>query len=220
MFKKLAVIAGFLVVGFLALAAEHPGGQEAEHPGAQEAEQKDRAPDFELFGIDYRYHSPAMYEDAEALVLVFTCNHCPVAKSYEDKLVALAKEYHPKGIQFIAINTNPVDKVAADGFPQMQERAEEKGFPFPYLYDETQKISRAYGATVTPHIFVRTPDGKIAYEGAIDNRHDEPEYLANALDDILAGREVQRAKTAQFGCTVKYRNEDEQQERFNLFEAD
>ncbi len=207
MFKKLIVVAALIVGGLLVAAAA-------------ETEEERIAPDFELFGVDYRYHSPAMYEGAEALVLVFTCNHCPVSVRYEDPLINLANEYQPQGIQFLAINTNPVDKVEADGFPQMIQRAEEKGFPFPYLYDETQKVSRAYGATVTPHIFVRTPDDRIVYEGAVDNRGREPNYLADALDDILAGREVRTPESAQFGCTVKYRTEEEQEARFNLFDLD
>ncbi|NLW51625.1 MAG: thioredoxin family protein [Candidatus Brocadiaceae bacterium] len=169
-------------------------------PGAE-------APAFELFGVDYRYHSLEGAAEARARVLIFTCNHCPVAVSYEDTLVALGNEYQPKGIQFIAINTNPADMVAADGFPQMIERAKEKNLPYPYLYDETQKVSRAYGATVTPHIFVVGPEGTILYEGAADNRRREPNYLADALDAILAGRPVPDASTAEFGCTVKYRPE-------------
>jgi len=89
----------------------------------------------------------------------------------------------------------------------MIERAKEKNLPYPYLYDETQKVSRAYGATVTPHIFVVGPEGTILYEGAADNRRREPNYLADALDAILAGRPVPDASTAEFGCTVKYRPE-------------
>jgi peroxiredoxin len=172
----------------------------------------DRAPEFELFGVDYKYHSLQQYADSDAIVVVFTCNHCPYAKAYEDDLVNLAKEYQPKGIQFLAVNPNPADMVAEDGFPQMKKRAEEKGFPYPYLYDETQKVAQAYGATVTPHIFVvqYQKEGdesvpQVVYEGAVDNRHKDPRYLKNALDAILAGEEIEKEKTAQFGCSVKYR---------------
>ena len=177
-----------------------------------EVDPGDRDPGFELFGVDYTYHSLEDYADSKAIVVVFTCNHCPVAKAYEDKLVALGNEYQAKGIQFLAVNPNPADKVPADGFPQMRQRAKEKDFPYPYLYDETQKVARAYGAKVTPHIFVvqykrqddeRVP--KVVYEGAVDNRHNDPEYLAEALDAILAGKEIGRKKTAQFGCSGKYR---------------
>ena len=171
----------------------------------------DKGPDFMLFGVDYRYHHLEKYEDAKAIVLVFTCNHCPVAVAYQDTLIELANKYQEKGIQFIAINTNPQDMVPADGFPQMIERAKEKGFPYPYVYDETQAVSRAYGATHTPHIFVLGPKRTLVYIGAVDNRHKEPHYLADALDALLAGDEIERPVTRQFGCSVKYRPKPKQE---------
>jgi peroxiredoxin len=187
-----------LLLAVIALGAGAPPGVQTLKVGVQ-------APAFELFGVDYKYHSLEQYAEAKARVVVFTCNHCPVAKGYEDTLIALAYQYQPKGVQFIAINTNPADMVAADGFPQMIKRAEEKKLPYPYLYDETQKVSRAYGATVTPHVFVVGTDGTVLYEGAVDNQHREPHYLANALDAILAGKPVPEPSTTEFGCTVKYR---------------
>jgi len=165
----------------------------------------DKAPKFKLFGVDYKYHQLSDYADSKATVVVFTCNSCPVAKAYEDDLIALAKEYQPKGIQFLAINPNPADKMPADSFPKMKERAEQKGFPYPYLYDETQEVAHAYGAKVTPHIFVVGPEGTVVYEGSVDNRHESPNYLANALDNILAGKKVENPSLAPFGCSVKYR---------------
>jgi peroxiredoxin len=166
-----------------------------------------KAPEFQLFGTDYHYHSLAKYKDAKAVVVVFTCNHCPVAKSYEDKLVEIASKYQPQGIRFLAINPNPAEMVPDDGFPQMIQRAKEKKFPFPYLYDETQATAVAYGAKVTPHIFVVAPDRTILYEGGVDNRHKEPNYLENALDAVLAGKPIETPEAAYFGCTVKYRPE-------------
>ncbi len=179
----------------------------------------DVAEDFNLFGVDLRYHSLDMYRESRAIVLIFTCNHCPVSIAYEDYLVKLAKEYQPKNIQFIAFNTNPVDKVARDGFPQMVERAEEKKFPFPYLYDETQTVSHAYGARRTPHIYVLGPAGdrgrrQFIYIGAVDARHEEPFYLKNALDAFLAGEEISPRETEARGCTVKYRTAEERIARF------
>jgi peroxiredoxin len=166
-----------------------------------------KAPEFELFGVDYHYHSLAKYKGAKAVVLVFTCNHCPVAQAYEDKLIEIANEYQPQGIQFIAINPNAADMQPADGFPEMIQRAKEKEFPYPYVYDETQKTAVAYGAKVTPHIFVVAPDGTIVYEGGVDNRQREPNYLEDALDAILAGEEIATPEAAYFGCSVKYRPE-------------
>jgi peroxiredoxin len=199
MFRKLTVLAFLLAALCIAARADVAPG--------------DKAPEFELFGVDYTYHSLERYAEAEAIVVVFTCNHCPVAQAYEDKLIAIAKAYQPRGVQFVAANPNPADMVAADGFPQMVERAEEKGFPFPYVYDETQKVARAYGATVTPHVFVVNAEGTIVYTGAVDNRHAEPDYLTDALEDVLAGREVAKPTSAQFGCSVKYRPEPDEEDK-------
>ncbi len=176
------------------------------------------APEFKLFGTDLRYHSLDMYREAGAIVLVFTCNHCPVSVAYEDDLVETANEYQNKNIQFIAVNTNPADKVARDGFMEMIQRAKEKSFPFPYLYDETQKVSEAYGARRTPHIYVlgelQNGQRKFAYMGAVDSRHNAPYYLRDALDAILAGRDIEVKETEARGCTVKYRTAGERIERF------
>lgn len=190
-----------LSVTVIALALSLAAITSAAAPG-------DDAPEFKLFGVDYTYHSLARYEKSKASVLVFTCNHCPVAKAYEDRLIAIAKEYQPKGITLLAVNPNPADVVPDDGFPQMILRAKEKDFPFPYLYDETQEVARAYGATNTPHVFVVGPDRKILYEGAIDNRHEKPDYLTDALDALLAGKAIEEPATAQWGCSIKYRKPD------------
>ncbi len=177
-----------------------------------------QAPDFTLFGTDYRYHCLDMYKDSKAVVLIFTCNHCPVSVAYEDDLVRIANQYRAENISFIAINTNPADKVQRDGFEQMVERAAEKNFPFPYLYDETQKISAAYGARRTPHIFflgeLEEEGRRLLYTGAIDSRHSAPYYLKDALDAVLAGEEIRVPETEARGCTVKYRTREERIARF------
>jgi len=187
-----------ILAATLVLALSYSLASAAVDPG-------DEAPNFKLFGVDHQYHQLTDYAGNKATVVVFTCNSCPVAKDYEDDLIALAKEYQPKGIQFLAINPNPADKVPADSFPKMIERAKEKQLPYPYLYDETQEVAHAYGAKVTPHIFVVGPEGTVVYEGGVDNRHEKPNYLANALDDILAGEEIEQPSVAPFGCSVKYR---------------
>jgi peroxiredoxin len=176
----------------------------------------DPAPDFELFGVDFRYHSLARYGDCKAVVVMFICNHCRVSADYEETLIELANRYRGKGVQFLAINPNPGHKVAADGFLKMVERAAEKGFPFPYLYDETQKTAHAFGPERTPHIFVFGQDRKLAYKGSIDNYHQAPFFLADALDAVLEGKPVQTPVTREgmgeyevFGCTVKYMTPEE-----------
>lgn len=158
-----------------------------------------------LPGIDGKQHSLSDYGDAKLIVLVFTCNHCPVAVDYEDRLVQFQTDYKAKGVQVVAVNVNTMP---ADRLDKMKQRAEEKDFNFPYLYDESQQIGRDYGATCTPHVFVLDQDRKIAYMGAIDNSQNpkkaKEHYLRDAVDALLAGKTPEKATTKQFGCGIKY----------------
>jgi thiol-disulfide isomerase/thioredoxin len=162
-----------------------------------------------LVGIDGKDHALAQYQKSKALVIVFTCNHCPVAKAYEDRLIELQKDYEPKGVQVIAINVN---NIAADRLDKMKERAKEKGFNFPYLYDTTQVSGHDYGARVTPHAFVLDGARKIAYMGAIDDSQAldnvKVRYVRDALDAILAGSPPPKTETKAFGCGIKYENKE------------
>jgi len=164
------------------------------------------APDWSgVIGIDDKEHGLADYKEAKVVVMVFTCNHCPVAIAYQDRLVALQKDYQKKGVQLIAVNVN---NIPADRLEPMKVRAKEKGFNFPYLYDPTQKMGYDYGARVTPHVFVLDKDRKIAYVGAVDDNNNpkkaEKHYLRDALDALLAGQKPAPAETRPRGCTVKY----------------
>ena len=166
----------------------------------------DKAPAWsKLEGVDGKKHSLADLKDAKAVVVVFTCNHCPVAKAYEERLVALNNDYKEKGVSLVAIN---VSNAEADKLPAMKERAEEKGFEFAYLYDPSQKIGRAFGATVTPHAFLLDKDKKLVYRGAIDDNQKvdkvEKHSLRDALDAVLAGKKPAVAETEQFGCGIGY----------------
>jgi peroxiredoxin len=158
-----------------------------------------------IVGTDDQPHSLADYKASKAVVVVFTCNHCPVAQAYQERLIALQKDYKDKGVQVIAINVN---KIPADNFEAMKKRAESAGFNFPYLYDPTQKVGRDYGATCTPHVFVLNKDRKLAYKGAIDdNMHAdkvEKHYVQAALDALLDGKTPKTAVTQQKGCSIKY----------------
>ena len=167
----------------------------------------DKAPDFQnIIGVDDKEHSLSDYKDAKAIVLIFTCNHCPVAQACEHRFIELQKDYQSRGVQVIAINVNNLEE---DKLPAMKERAAQRGFNFPYLYDPTQKVARDYGATVTPHVFVLDGQRRIAYMGAPD---DDPlneanvkkNYLRDALDAILAGKKPAIAETRQKGCGIKY----------------
>lgn len=167
----------------------------------------DKAPEFSsIEGTDGKKYSLDDFQDKNAIVVVFTCNHCPVAVACEDRIIALQKDYASKGVQVVAINVNnsPDDKL-----PKMRERAEEKGFNFPYCYDGSQESAKAYGARVTPHFFVLDGDRKLAYVGAMDDSplaaNDVKEtYLRDALDAILAGKTPEVTKTKEKGCGIRY----------------
>jgi len=198
--RRLSMALGGLAIGLAAVLAAT-----ATH-AATKLKIGDAAPTWSgIVGVDDKQHSLSDYDGAKLLVLVFTCNHCPVAVAYEDRLIALAKEYEPKGVQFVAVNCN---NIPADRLDKMKERAEEKGFSFPYLYDSSQKMGHDYGATVTPHVFVLTKDRKVAYMGAIDDNMKadkvKAHHLHNALDALLAGKKPPKAVTQQFGCSIKY----------------
>ena len=166
----------------------------------------EKAPDFsDLPGIDDKKHGLREYKDAKAVVLVFTCNHCPFAVAYEDRLVALQKEFKDRGVQIVAVCSNSEE---TDSLPELKKRAESKKFTFPYLHDSDQKTGQAYGAAVTPHVFLLDGDRKIAYMGAIDDNPKADKvskhYLGDAIKAVLAGKSPETTETRQFGCGIHY----------------
>jgi peroxiredoxin len=171
-----------------------------------------QAPDFKnLPGTDGKTYSLESFKNSPVLVISFTCNHCPYAQAYESRYIALAKEYQPKGVAFIAINSNDAEGYPEDSFEKMKERARDKQMPYPYLRDESQQVARDYGAVCTPHLFVFNQERNLAYTGRIDDNwkdinavksHD----LKNALDDLLAGRPVKTPQTNPLGCSIKWKN--------------
>lgn len=168
------------------------------------------APDFrDLPGVDGRSYSLDSFRDAKALVVVWHCNHCPYAQAFEGRFVQVAKDYQPKGVGFVAINSNWAQDYPEDSFEKMKERALAHGYPFPYVYDATQRVAEAYGAVCTPHVLVFDGGRKLVYQGRFDaQRHDakkgNAQELRDALDDVLAGRPVRNPETAAFGCGVKW----------------
>ncbi len=171
----------------------------------------DKAIAFELPGVDDRRHALADYaEDKEAVAVIFTCNHCPYARAWEDRIVRIQADYADRGVQVIAINPNDPQKYPDDSFPRMKERAQEKGFNFPYLYDESQEVAHAYGAERTPEVFLFGKDGRLLYHGTVDDNYEDPtavrnHYLRDALDAALAGEEPPVTETRPIGCTIKWR---------------
>ena len=171
----------------------------------------DKGIDFDLPGVDGKNHSLGGFKDKKAVVVTFTCNHCPYAKAYEDRLVALQSDYESKGVALVAINSNEDKNYPDDGFDHMVERAKEKGFNFPYLRDESQEVAKAYGAERTPEIFLLDSGGALRYHGTIDDNYDDPSsvktsYLRDALDAVLEGGSAPTPETQAVGCTIKWLN--------------
>lgn len=173
----------------------------------------DTATDFSLISTDDKKVALADFPDAKGFIVVFTCNHCPFSKLYEDRILQLDANYKDKGYPVIAINSNDAEQYPEDNFDNMKVRAKEKGFTFPYLYDETQEIAKAYGALKTPHIYILSKTGNqltVEYIGAIDNNAKEAaeaneKYAENALNELLSGKPVTQKFTKAVGCSVKYK---------------
>ena len=181
------------------------------------------APDFCLPGIDGQTHCLKDYARSKVLVLVFTCNHCPTAQLYEGRIKQLADDYRDRGVALVAIEPNSPNAVrlnemgytdVGDSFEEMKIRAAYRHFSFPYLYDdETQKVSRAYGPSATPHVFVLDAQRVLRYEGRLDNNPREPLVTTRdareALDALLAGKPIAVAKTPSVGCSTKWSYKEE-----------
>ena len=173
----------------------------------------DTARDFSLKNVDGKMVSMKDMKNAKGFIVVFTCNHCPFSKAYESRILELDKKYNAKNYPVIAINPNDVSIVPDDSFENMVVLSKEKGYSFPYLYDESQEIASAYGATRTPHLFVlQKVDDKliVKYIGAIDNNTEDAEkadkkYVEDAVDALVAGKSVPTTETKAIGCGIKWK---------------
>jgi peroxiredoxin len=171
----------------------------------------DTATDFSLKNVNNKHVSLNDFKDAKGFIVVFTCNHCPYAVAYEDRIIALDQKYKKLGYPVIAINPNNPAVQPKDSFELMQERAKEKAFTFPYLFDEGQKVYPQYGATKTPHVYLlqKTKKGNIVkYIGAIDDNYNDPsavkvKYVENAVNSLLDGKEIEVKTTKAIGCSIK-----------------
>jgi peroxiredoxin len=198
------------IASALAVPSAYAADAATENKAKDTTEKKlavgDKAPAWkDLEGTDNERHSLGDLADAKAVVVVFTCNHCPVAVAYEDRLAELAADYDDKGVEVVAIN---VSNSEADKLPKMKERAEEKDFKFDYLYDPSQQIGRDYAAAVTPHAFLLDGARNVVYIGAIDDSM-KPEkvtknFLRDAIDATLAGSKPQVDNTKPMGCGIRY----------------
>jgi peroxiredoxin len=166
------------------------------------------APPFALPGVDGRTHRLQDYADKPVLVVVFSCNHCPYVQAFEARMVAVQRDYAAKGVQLVAINSNDEQDYPEDDVAHMVARAREQGYNFPYLRDADQKVASAYGAVCTPHVLAFDAQRKLRYQGRIEDGRDAKDTtrrdLREALDDLLAGREVRVPETPAFGCSVKW----------------
>lgn len=164
------------------------------------------APSFTLPDTNGNPHSPG---GAPATVVVFTCNHCPYALAWHDRIQAVARDYADRGVRMLAINSNDVTRKPMDSVEHMRERVAEGLFErVPYLRDETQEVARAYDAKTTPDIFVLDAEGTLRYRGAADADYDDPSqgaaWLRDALDAVLAGRDPEIPETEPKGCSIKW----------------
>jgi len=171
----------------------------------------DIATDFNLENIDGKMVSLSHFEDAKGFIVIFTCNTCPYAVAYEDRIEALNKKYASQGYPVIAIMPNNIEVKPGDNMEAMQKRAEDKGFTFPYLIDINQEIYPQYGATKTPHVYVlkHTKYGNVVrYIGAIDDNYKDAalvnqKYVEDAVDALLKDEEIKETKTRAIGCSIK-----------------
>lgn len=168
----------------------------------------DKATDFKLKSVDGKMYSMSDYKEAKGFIVVFTCNHCPFAVKYEDRINALAKKYKSKGYILLAINPNDPIAQPEDSFDLMKVRAKEKGFGFPYLFDEGQKVYPKYGATKTPHAFLLDKNLTVKYVGAIDDNVEDAtavkeKYLENAIAALENKKNPSPSVTKAIGCSIK-----------------
>jgi peroxiredoxin len=175
----------------------------------------DVATDFKMKNVDGKTISLANYKNAKGYIVIFTCNHCPYAQAYESRIMALDKMYAAKGYPVIAISPNDPVAIPEDSYANMQKRAAERNYTFPYLLDETQDITRAYGATATPHVYVlqKTASGNVVrYIGAIDDdtegkNPNKNNYVQKAVNALLNGTKPEITTTKAIGCSIKWKKE-------------
>ncbi len=169
-----------------------------------------QGPAFALPGVDGATHALTDLLQQQVVVVIFSCNHCPYVQAWEDRMIAIQREFSAQGVQVVAINANDAVKYPDDSFAAMQQRAEAEGFNFLYLHDKSQEIARAYGATRTPEVFLLDGDGVLRYRGAIDDHYQaasavQQPYLRQAIEAVLAGNDIGIATTDAVGCTIKWK---------------
>jgi len=211
------------LVFLLILSVSVRGISQTAHPEPKTLEIGARAPDFNLIGVDGKMYNLKNFNNSTVLVIIFSCNHCPTAQAYEDRLISLMNDYKSKGVSIVMISSSSVNALnyselgytdMGDSYEEMKVRAANKGFPFPYLYDgDEQKAALAYGPSATPHCFVFDRNRILCYAGRIDGSEKpgtgKSEDLRNAINEVLAGTTVKNPVTKVFGCSIKWSWKDE-----------
>lgn len=206
--KTVLIVCSIIFLASLAQVKAQKMETNSEHKGYKVG---DVATDFKLKNVDQKMVSLSDYADAKGFIVVFTCNHCPYAKAYESRIISLDQKYASKGYPVIAINPNDPKVEPTDNFEAMQVRAKEKGFTFPYLFDDGQTVYPQYGATKTPHVFLLNKEnGKniVRYIGAIDDNYADAtdvsnKYVEAAVDALLANQPIAQTTTVAIGCSIK-----------------
>jgi peroxiredoxin len=223
MIRQIAIIFAFI----LAATNIRTGSSQTTHSEPETLAIGSKAPDFSLPGVDGKTYSLKSFEKSSILVVIFSCDHCPTAQAYEDRIIALDRDYKAKGVGLVVISPNSVTALnyselgytdLGDSFDEMKLRAADKGFTFPYLYDgDEQKTALAYGPVATPHCFVFDKNRTLRYCGRIDGSEKpgtgKGEDVRDAIESLLAGRQVKNPVTKVFGCSIKWSWKDEYTQR-------
>jgi peroxiredoxin len=210
-------IAGLLALALILMVGTAFWAGQADRPAAaggndEGYEVGDKVEDFRLKNVDGNMMSLSDFKDAKGFIVIFSCNHCPFVKRYQDKMIQLDKRFKDRGYPVVAINPNDAEEYPADSYQNMKKRANKEGFTFPYLRDKGADVARRFGASATPEAYVLQKQGGelvLKYHGGIDNNPKNPaeadkEYLANAVEALLKGQAPQPAQTKAIGCSIKY----------------
>lgn len=197
-----AILTTFLISAFF-----------AEEVGALNIGEAVPSPKVKMKSVDGTTVSIADVKKEKGTLVIFSCNHCPFVKAWETRIASIGNDALKKGIGVIQINSNDPVKQPLDGYDQMQQRAKERGFQFPYVVDDTSGVAHAFGATRTPEVFLFDNDNKLVYHGAVDDDKNEAtvsqHFLKDALEALLAGQEIEHKETKSIGCSIKWYKNNE-----------